>query len=82
MFISFFLYMPDTNVATALGDSVNNYKYFINKGFEPYKWNWDGTKESLYADCGPGTQYSRYCAALIQNNGWKIPDDYPFKVSY
>ena len=48
-------------------------KWHDGKGFEPYKWNWDGTKESLYADCGPGTQYSRYCAALIQNNGWKIP---------
>ena len=62
------------------------WKYHYNKGFEPYKYHWDGTKEKLYE--GDNLSYScrdttrAFCAALIQYNGWKIPDDYPYKVSY
>ena len=67
------------------------WKYHYNKGFEPYKYGWDGTlaglkdssaesAESSYLGC---SQTKRtYCTALIQYNGWKIPDDYPLKVSY
>ena len=25
------------------------------------------------------SNYKVYCTALIQENGWKIPEDYPFK---
>lgn len=25
---------------------------------------------------------AKYCTAVIQYHGWKIPKDYPFKVSY
>ena len=61
-----------------------DWKYHYNKGFEPYKYYWDGTKEKLYEgdnlSCRDTTR--AFCAALIQYNGWKIPDDYPYKVSY
>lgn len=29
--------------------------------------------------CNKKSPYKVYCTALIQENGWKIPDDYPFK---
>ena len=64
------------------------WKYHYNKGFEPYKYNWDGNLKTLYNDssygCNStgGSSWRQYCTAIIQMNGWKIPDDYPFKVSY
>ena len=61
------------------------WKYHYNKGLEPYKYAWDGDIKKLYT----GTKYScasssegYYCTALIQMNGWKIPKDYPQKISY
>lgn len=52
----------------------------------------DGTKQSVCNDlsrdellnnssygCNKSSPYKGYCTALIQENGWKIPDDYPFK---
>ncbi|MDR1326987.1 MAG: type II secretion system GspH family protein [Heliobacteriaceae bacterium] len=58
--------------------------YHKGKGFEPYKWGWDGTEAMLRNDTVYGCNKNSlneagYCAALIQLNGWKIPDDYPFK---
>ena len=63
------------------------WKYHYNKGMEPYKYAWDGQIDTLYKDssygCNSSTASSHlYCTAVIQMNGWKIPDDYPFKVSY
>ena len=63
------------------------WKYHYNKGFEPRKYHWDGTekqiKEACYNDKSMGDVNGRaYCATVIQLNGWKIPDDYPYKVSY
>ena len=56
--------------------------YLVGKGFEPYAWSWDGTKEGLYYDglyaCAK-TKSPHYCTKIIQLNGWKIPDDYPLK---
>jgi len=57
-----------------------------NKGVEPYKWCWDGTREQLL-EGNPGWDFAcrtdardpALCTALIQLNNWKIPDDYPFK---
>jgi len=47
-------------------------KEFANKGVEPYISNgYDGTREFLKTNPENG-------AKLIQLNGWKIPDDYPF----
>lgn len=63
----------------------SNWKYHLNKGFEPWKWVWDGTRETLLRGCKDGVSGSsnhEYCTSLIQYNGWKIPEDYPYKVSY
>lgn len=79
-----FLYMPDE---TQVKDSYN-YVYHINKGFEPYKYYWDGTKQGLINGSRYGCTLTKevasraYCTALIQYNGWEIPDEYPLKVSY
>ena len=57
--------------------------YHYNKGMEPYKLLWNGDIKSLYDDerfgCNENSQYKLYCTALIQANGWKIPENYPFK---
>lgn len=62
--------------------------YMKNKGLEPYKYNWDGTidgKRGLKTNNGLGckkelpTNSRAYCGALIQQNGWKIPKDYPIR---
>lgn len=56
-------------------------KYHYAKGVEPYKLWWDGNKNSLYTNCltNGGRGGRHYCCAIIQMNGWKIPDDYPLK---
>lgn len=68
----------------ALNDADEIYHY--NKGMEPYKYHWDGTEDNLLTDgnygCNSSNTNAAYCTALIQMNGWKIPDDYPFKVLY
>lgn len=61
-----------------------NSKYHYKKGVEPYKYDWDGTidmlKDNSAIGCKANVSNERaYCAALLQMNGWKIPDDYPFK---
>ncbi len=61
-------------------------KNSANAGFAPYTYDWDGTyegtKNSLQGygcydteGSGPGA----LCTKLIELNGWKIPDDYPYK---
>lgn len=82
-----FIFMPGGDNAD--GDYVNRdekWKYHRNKGFEPYKYAWDGTREGLINGVehkrGCNTNAGAYCTALIQLNNWKIPKDYPFKVSY
>ncbi len=71
-----FNFYPSSNTA--------DWKYLYNKGLEPYMFNWVGTRDDLLNDstygCNSATQYRQYCTALIAMNGWKIPDDYPFKV--
>ena len=67
--------------------TTEKWKYHYNRGFEPYKFNWDGNTETLYNDSkygcnSTGSSWRQYCTAIIQMNGWKIPDDYPYKVSY
>lgn len=60
------------------------WKYITGKGLEPYKYNWDGTRNGLlnggYSGCN--STKTSYCTALIQYDGWKISKDYPFKVRY
>ncbi len=60
-----------------------DWKYHYNKGLEPYLYDWDGNETHLKS----GTTYSctntgPYCTAIIKNNGWKIPKDYPLKLQY
>jgi prepilin-type N-terminal cleavage/methylation domain-containing protein len=61
-------------------------EYLFDKGFEPYKYSWNGTETDLYDNSYAGCRISgaggAMCSAIIQYNGWKIPDDYPYKVSY
>ena len=59
-------------------------KYHYNKGLEPYKYNWDGTREMLLNNVTIGCKQNvsnerAYCSTLIQINGWKIPKDYPLR---
>ncbi|MBR1753987.1 type II secretion system protein, partial [bacterium] len=55
------------------------------KGFEPFRSGWDGTIESLKSNSTFGCKKElppsgrAYCTRYIMENGWKIPDDYPFK---
>ena len=58
----------------------SNFKYLKGKGFEPYTYGWQGNMQSLIDAC-KGSK-PEYCTAWIQRNGWEIPDDYPYKVSY
>ena len=49
-----------------------------NKGVEPY-YRWDGfdrTYDNLKNACYNNKPH--FCTAVIQQNGWKIPDDYPW----
>lgn len=48
--------------------------------FEPYKFSWNGNEAQLKEWCK--NSKPQYCTAVIQLNGWTIPDDYPYKVSY
>ena len=57
--------------------------------FEPYMYNYSGvyTEHNLkydrnYGCYSEGSSWHAYCTRLIQYNGWKIPDDYPFRVKY
>jgi len=58
------------------------YKYHYNKGFETYAYAWDGNIETIKNTSTDWSCYNSddrgYCARLIQSNGWKIPDDYPW----
>ena len=65
--------------------SDSSWTYHLNKGMEPFKTDWDGDIQTLYSDSHFGCNENatnRYCTAIIQMNEWKIPKDYPFKVSY
>ena len=76
-----FRFAPNVSDSTSVGGI---YKQNYNKGFLPYLHNWDGTKEGLisgYYGCRPNNNHMpNFCTAYIMQNGWKIPDDYPFKV--
>ena len=58
------------------------WKFHKDKGLEPYKWingsvdniSW---RKTSYGCSETGSKV--YCTALIQENGWKIPKDYPIR---
>ncbi len=65
-----------------LAPSQKTFLYHYDKGFEPYKYDWNGDVQILYTDTTYGCKSSNthlYCTAIIQLNGWKVPDDYPIK---
>lgn len=55
-------------------------KFHYKKGFEPYKYGLDNLERNnlLYNCKNSSTKAS--CTALIQQNNWKIPDNYPHNV--
>ena len=59
------------------------YRYHYGKGVEPYLANWFGNendfKEHSVFGCNVNATQRQYCTILIQQNGWVIPKDYPFK---
>jgi prepilin-type N-terminal cleavage/methylation domain-containing protein len=67
--------------------SANNINHF-NKGVDPYMLDLpenftremiiNGSAQPSYG-CKKNATVRAYCTALIRENGWKIPDDYPFK---
>lgn len=54
----------------------SDWKYHYRKKFEPYMFRWDGENDTLYENC---KDIGSFCGALIKQNGWKVPDDYPHK---
>ena len=67
-------------------NNVEKLKYAVGSGFGPYAYNWDGTYEGAkHASEGYGCYdtgsagQGALCTKLIELNGWKIPDDYPYK---
>ena len=70
---------------------INNsstWKYLYKKGMEPFLYKWDGDENSLYTDSTYGCNnnsnngWGAYCTAIIQRNGWKIPKNYPRRISF
>lgn len=58
---------------------------FSQKGFVTYGQDNNLTKRqllnpSLDCSCSSAQDYPHYCSTLIQREGWKIPDDYPFRI--
>lgn len=71
-----FALMPEPN------PTQNGWDYHKNKGIEPYRWHGAGTTLDLKSTTGYGcskTGTKQYCTAVIQENGWKIPKDYPVR---
>lgn len=74
-----FIYMPANSTSP-------EWKYHIKRGLEPYKYDWDGSNEDLYNNAYAGCNESStckncMCTSVIQANGWKIPKNYPYRVS-
>ncbi len=62
----------------------DKYWKLVGNNFEPYKYGWNGTLESLEQKCQSDNSniVCCTCAALIQYNGWKIPNNYQPKARY
>ena len=77
------------------GSKADSARHYQGKGIEPYrslicKKNEEGikicntlTREELLNNseygCNKSSPYKVYCTALIQENNWEIPEDYPIK---
>lgn len=62
------------------------WKYHYKKGMDAALYKWDGDENMLYTDsirgCNKDAGNGAYCTAIIQRNGWKIPKNYPRRISY
>ncbi len=61
------------------------WKYLYKKGLEPTLYEWDGNENTLYNDWQRGCNTNtggQYCTAIIQRNGWKVPKNYPRRISF
>ena len=67
-----------------LNQEFGLWQYHYKKSLEPSLYMWNGEEASLYSglrhSCADGN--AAYCTAIIQHNGWKVPDNYPRKISY
>jgi len=64
---------------------VGGYKLHYRKGLEPHIYDWNGKYEGLFSHSTRGCNENAnraFCTAVIQHNGWKIPKEYPFKISF
>ena len=67
---------------------INNspdWKYLYKKGMEPTLYLWDGDEDTLYTNSIRGCNLGNggtYCTAIIQRHGWKIPKNYPRRISF
>ena len=65
--------------------NTGGWRYHYRKPLEPHVFDWNGKYEGLYSHSARGCNENAnrsFCTAVIQHNGWKIPKEYPFKVSY
>lgn len=59
------------------------WEHLYNKGMEAFMYNWNGNENTLYNDGQYGCNTNGiYCTAIIQRNGWKIPEDYPKAINF
>lgn len=67
------------------GECDNAACKYVPKGVAPYKYGWNGTRQTLLNNATIGcrkdaTRTPAYCTALIEMNNWKFPSDYPFRI--
>lgn len=65
-------------------ENISIWKYVKGKGIVSFVFDWDGRTETLYNHNTYGCQQGsgQYCTKIIEQNGWKIPKDYPKKIKY
>jgi len=62
---------------------ASNQNTISQTGFiEPYVFTWNGTRNGLINDsqygCKNGSKGPWFCTKMLELNGWKIPNDYPW----
>ena len=90
---TFYPYASKITLQQTSGSYTSKYKFAFclnkegspskSKGLiMPYDFEWDGTYDGLRNavryGCRQGSPTNNYCAKIIQLNGWKIPNNYPW----
>lgn len=73
------------NFNPAPKSNLSSWRYVKAKGMVTYAYNWDGRSDTLYSNSGSGCTppgSGSYCTKIIEQNGWKIPKNYPKKIKY